>query len=183
MTAEKQVVLDSNEVGKALSRMAHEILEKNTESEPLALIGIRSRGAHLAHRIACKIEEFTGKLPTVGVIDVTPFRDDRAGDPNQTTTHQFEVSIDDKTVVLVDDVIYTGRTIRAALDAISRLGRPRRILLAILVDRGERQLPIKADVVGKNVHATGAERVNVLLKESDGMDQVVISDWRSRHAS
>jgi len=182
MSAEKQVLLESDEISKAISRMAHEILEKNAEDEQLALIGIRSRGVYLARRIARKIEQIKGKLPTVGVIDVTPYRDDRAVDSDLSNfvSQQFEVSIDEKTVILVDDVIYTGRTIRAALDAATRLGMPQKILLAILVDRGERQLPIKPDIVGKNVQATESERVNVMLKESDGIDQVTITRWRSR---
>ena len=170
----KRVLLESKEVQRTISRMAHEIIEKNGGVEHLALIGIRARGAHLVQRLARKVETSNGALPPVGIIDVTPFRDDieRKDGSTERPPIDVPVSVDDKTVVLVDDVIYTGRTIRAALDMLAHLGRPRRILVAILVDRGDRELPIRADIVGKNVQVQNSERVNVLLQESDGADLV-----------
>lgn len=181
MAQENQVLVEKEELGKTISRMAHETLEKRSAEEELALIGIRSRGAHLARRIGRKIEELSGKAPPVGIIDVTAFRDDRSGAdaPASFLPSEVPVSVDDKMVVLVDDVIYTGRTIRAALERVSRLGKPKIILVAILVDRGDRELPIKADIVGKNVAARDTERVNVLLEESDGTDRITLTNRKS----
>jgi len=170
---EKRVLFQAEEVQRTISRMAHEILEKNGGMEGLALIGIRSRGAHLVQRMGQKIEALTGTPPPVDVIDVTPYRDDLKR--REAPVAKAAVSVDDKTVVLIDDVIYTGRTIRAALDMIGHLGKPKRILVAVLVDRGERELPIRADIIGKNVQVASSERVNVLLQESDGMDQVMVT--------
>ncbi len=174
---EKQILLKSEEVQRTISRMAHEIVEKNGGIEDLALIGIRSRGADLVRRLARKIESLSGKLPPVGIIDVTPYRDDieREGRVTESLSKTLAVSVEEKTVVLVDDVIYTGRTIRAALELITHLGKPKKILVAILVDRGDRELPIKADIVGKNVKVADSERVNVMLQESDGVDQVTVT--------
>lgn len=169
--------MQDEEVRRTISRMAHEIVEKNGGIEDLALVGIRSRGAHLVRRIARKIETLSSMAPPVGVIDVTPYRDDieKGGRATEPVAMDVPVSVDEKTVVLVDDVIYTGRTIRAALDLMSHLGKPKKILVAILVDRGDRELPIKADIVGKNVQVADSERVNVLLQESDGVDQVTVT--------
>ena len=146
----------------------------------LVLIGIRSRGVHLARRIARRIEPITKALPPVGVIDISQYRDDRAHDSGAVAAIPFEVpvSVDDKTVVLVDDVMFRGRTIRAALEAVGRLGQPKRILVAVLVDRGARELPIRADIVGKNIEAGEGERINVMLEESDGIDQIAVVRWR-----
>ncbi|MGH7831759.1 MAG: bifunctional pyr operon transcriptional regulator/uracil phosphoribosyltransferase PyrR [Candidatus Binatia bacterium] len=167
-------MLEGEEVQRTISRMAHEIVEKNGNVADLSLIGIRSRGADLVRRIAQKIAALTGMAPSVAIIDVTPYRDDVArGDPP--TIPQVPVVVDEKIVVLVDDVIYRGRTIRAALDLMGHLGKPKRILVAVLIDRGDRELPIKADIVGKNVQAAESERINVLLRESDGVDQVTIT--------
>lgn len=180
MEQERQVLLQSEEVQRTISRMAHEIVEKNGGIEDLALIGIRSRGAHLVRRIAKKIESLSGVALPVGIIDVTPFRDDveRIAGAGQSVLPAVRVSVEGKTVVLVDDVIYTGRTIRAALDLMSHLEKPKKILVAILVDRGERELPIKADIVGKNVEVADSERVNVMLEEADGVDQVTVTkNW------
>lgn len=162
--------------------MAHEIVEKAPNASELALIGIRSRGVHLARRIARKIGEIGNITPPVGAIDVTSYRDDRAfGQPTPNVgAPEVAFSLDDKSVVLIDDVIFRGRTIRAAMEAVARLGQPRRILVAVLVDRGARELPIRADVVGKNVDAGEGERVNVLFAESDGIDQVTVSRWQGR---
>lgn len=177
-----QILLKSEEVQRTISRMAHEIVEKNGGIEDLALIGIRSRGAHLVRRLARKIGSLSGETPPLGIIDVTPYRDDIEGRWRVTESlpRTLAVSVEEKTVVLVDDVIYTGRTIRAALDLMTHLGKPKKILVAILVDRGDRELPIKADIVGKNVKVADSERVNVLLQESDGVDQVTVTMHQGR---
>lgn len=184
MNLEKQVLLDKDALAKAVTRMAHEVVEKTGETGELALIGIRSRGIHLARRLARKIEEFTTSAPSVGAIDVTPYRDDRPGDQGLSAGASTEilVPVENKTVVLVDDVIYRGRTIRAALEALGKLGQPKRILLAVLVDRGARELPIRADIVGKNVEAQDSQRVNVQLEESDGLDRVMLTPWETHGA-
>ena len=182
MNQTRQILLQEEEVQRTISRMAHEIVEKNGGIDDLALLGIRSRGAHLAHRIARKIETISGMSPPMGVIDVTPYRDDieREKPTGDSMPLNVPILVEDKTVVLIDDVIYTGRTVRAALDLLGHLGRPKRILLAILVDRGDRELPIKADIVGKNVQVASTERVNVMLEESDGVDQVTITMDRQK---
>jgi pyrimidine operon attenuation protein/uracil phosphoribosyltransferase len=184
MADEKQIVLEQAEIGKAIKRMAHEMLEKCAQPKELVLIGIRSRGAYLARRLGRTIEEIGKSAPTVTAIDVSAFRDDRTGNQENLPTGVFEIepAVDDKTVVLVDDVIYRGRTIRAAMDAVERLGQPRRILVSALIDRGARELPIRADIVGKNVDVSDGQRVNVRLVESDGVDQVFLIDWRNRRA-
>lgn len=176
----KQILMQEEELQRTISRMAHEIVEKNGGGDNLALIGIRSRGAHLVKRIARKIESLNGTAPPVGVIDITPYRDDieRGEKLAAPPSMDMPVSVDEKTVVLVDDVIYRGRTIRAALDLIGCLGKPKRVLVAILVDRGDRELPIRADIVGKNVQVADSERVNVLLQESDGVDQVTVTQTK-----
>jgi len=170
--------LDGEDMQRTISRMAHEIVEKNGKVEDLSLIGIRSRGADLVRRIAQKIEDLTGMAPSVAMIDVTPYRDDIARGESPTIP-QLPVAVDEKTVVLVDDVIYRGRTIRAALDLMGHLGKPKKILVAVLIDRGNRELPIKADIVGKNVEVAESERINVLLQESDGVDQVTVTSARA----
>jgi pyrimidine operon attenuation protein/uracil phosphoribosyltransferase len=176
MEAEKRVILEEEELKRMISRMAHEIIEKNGGAEGIALIGIRSRGAHLARRIARKIEALTGSAPSLGVVDVTPYRDDIGGPAaDEPPRMEVPVSIDDRAVVLVDDVINTGRTIRAALEMLGHIGEPQKILVATLVDRGDRELPIRADVVGRNVKVEGSERVNVRLQESDGADLVTVT--------
>ncbi len=182
MDQRKQILLHGEELQRIISRMAHEIVEKNGGVEELALIGIRSGGAHLVQRIARKIEAIGGIAPPVGIIDISPYRDDveQRKAPAEFRPGEVPVSIDEKIVILVDDVINTGRTVRAALDLVGHLGRPKKILLAILVDRGDRQLPIKADIVGKNVQVASTERVNVMLEESDGVDQVTITMDRQR---
>ena len=177
MNQDKRVLLNSEDMQRTISRMAHEIVEKNGSVEDLSLIGIRSRGADLVRRIAQKIEALTGTAPSVAIIDVTPYRDD-VGSEGPQTIPQVPVAVHEKTVVLVDDVIYRGRTIRAALDLVGHLGKPKKILVAVLVDRGNRELPIKADIVGKNIHVAESERINVLLRESDGVDQVTVTGDR-----
>ncbi len=176
-----QVLFEGEDIERATSRMAHEILECEGKVEGLTLVGIQTRGAHLVQRIAKKIGSFSGTVPPVGSIDVTPYRDDQKGVTGTSPPPvQFPFSIDEKTLILVDDVIYTGRTIRAALDLIAQLGKPKRILVGVLVDRGDRELPIKADIVGKNVRVPGLSRVNVFLSELDGVDQVTVSDGPSQ---
>ncbi len=178
----KQVLMQADEVERTISRMAHEIVEKNSGTGNLALIGIRSKGAHLVRRIAKKIEKLNGTIPPVGIVNVRSFRDDveQAAKAPEQPPMEVPVSVDDNTVVLVDDVIYRGRTIRAALEVIGKLGKPKRVLVAVLVDRGERELPIKADIIGKNVRVADSQRVNVLLQESDGVDQVTVTEYAAR---
>ena len=180
MASEKQVVLTKQELAKAITRMAHEVLEKAGSFEELTLIGIRSRGVHIARRLARKIEELTKHSPPLGVIDVTLFRDDKIQAQGSTaaSTGEISVPLENKIAVLVDDVIFRGRTVRAALEAVERLGHARRIMLVVLIDRGARELPIRADIVGKNIEASDSQRVNVLLEESDGIDQVIVTPWK-----
>jgi pyrimidine operon attenuation protein/uracil phosphoribosyltransferase len=182
MTQEKQIRLGQEELTRIVSRMAHEVVEKTTNPGELVLIGIRSRGVHLARRMARKIDALAKAMPPVGVIDISQYRDDRAHDADSTGGIPFvvPVSVDDKTVVLVDDVIFRGRTIRAAMELLGRLGQPRRILVAVLIDRGARELPIRADIVGKNIAAGEGERINVMLEESDGIDQVAVVRWTTK---
>ena len=184
MAQEKQILHERDELVRTIGRMGHEIIEKTADPSELVLIGIRSRGVHLARRLARKVEEVTKAIPPVGVIDATPYRDDRAREQGLRTVGEFEipVDVDEKTVVLIDDVIFRGRTIRAAMEAVARLGQPKRILVAALVDRGARELPIRADIVGKNIDPGEGRRVNVMLEESDGVDQITVSDWHGRRA-
>jgi len=181
MAEEKRVLLERTELDKAITRMAHEIVEKCVAPSDLVLIGIRSRGVHLARRLGRKINEICQMMPPVGIMDVTPYRDDRRGPETPSALGALEatVAVDEKSVVLIDDVIFRGRTIRAAMDAVERLGQPKRILVAALVDRGARELPIRADVVGKNISATDEQRDNVMREESDGFDQVALAGWKT----
>jgi pyrimidine operon attenuation protein/uracil phosphoribosyltransferase len=173
----KAVVMDAATVDRALTRIAHEVLEGNRGASGLALAGIVTRGAVLAQRLAERIREIEGTEVPVGTLDISFYRDDVATHLNP-EVHRTDVPFDPEghCVVLVDDVLFTGRTIRAAMDAIMDYGRPACIRLAVLVDRGHRELPIRADYVGKNVPTSGRERVKVLLTETDGEDAVVILD-------
>jgi pyrimidine operon attenuation protein/uracil phosphoribosyltransferase len=177
-----RTVLDARDVSRALSRIAHEILERNKGAGDLVLLGIPSRGVPLARRIAERIASVEGLDVPVGSLDVTMYRDDlrlrpaRALMPTDVPTS----GIDGKVVVLVDDVLYSGRTIRAALDAMNDIGRPEAVRLAVLVDRGHRELPIRADFVGKNLPTSLAETVAVRIEELDGEDAVLITDRGSR---
>jgi pyrimidine operon attenuation protein/uracil phosphoribosyltransferase len=174
----KRTVMDSDRVDRSITRIAYEILEKNKGVEDLALIGIRTRGVFLAQRIHQKIFAIEGKNVPLGVVDITLYRDDiaqRKGKPRLEKT-EVPFSLDNKKVVLVDDVLFTGRTIRAAMDALIDLGRPKRIQLAVLIDRGHRELPIRADFVGKDLPSSLWEAVAVHFKEHDGVDEVIIEE-------
>jgi len=174
---EKAQVLDEAALDRALTRIAHEILEKNGGSSDLAFVGLRTRGVTLAQRLAARIAQIDGATLPVGTLDITLYRDDLGlrGAPVIRGT-DIPFSIKNKTVVLVDDVLFTGRTIRAALDAIIDLGRPKAIQLAILIDRGHREVPIRPDYVGKNLPTSRRESVAVRLREHDGDDRVVIEE-------
>ena len=173
---EKAQILDQVGIQRAVTRITHEIVERNKGTEDLVLIGLRSRGVDLARRIARELKIVNGADIPVGALDVTLYRDDLDKVGPQPVVRKTEIafSINEKRVVLVDDVLYTGRTIRAALDSLIDLGRPRLIQLAVLVDRGHRELPIRADYVGKNVPTSHQEQVQVLLTEEDGVDKVLI---------
>ncbi len=173
-----RVVLQQADITRALTRISHEILESNRGGSDLVLLGIPTRGVVLAERIAENLERFESGSGVVGTLDVTMYRDDLDRHPTRTPspTRLPAGGIDGKTVVLVDDVLYSGRTIRAALDAIGDLGRPRAVRLAVLVDRGHRELPIRADFVGKNLPTAVAERIFVRLDETDGEDAVAIEE-------
>lgn len=174
MTA--RTVLQQADIARALTRISHEILESNRGSSDLVLLGIPTRGVVLARRIGAILDSIEPGSGTVGALDVTMYRDDLAQQPTRapSPTDIPPGGIDGKTVVLVDDVLYSGRTIRAALDALSDLGRPRAVRLAALVDRGHRELPIRADFVGKNLPSSADERINVRLIEIDGVEEVSI---------
>lgn len=169
---EKSKVLDKESLNRAITRIAHEILEKNKDSENLCLVGIRNRGVYLAQRLAQSIKLIENKEVKVGVLDITLYRDDLTLISAQPIVHKTEISfgINGTNLILVDDVLYTGRTIRAALDALVDFGRPKIIQLAVLIDRGHRELPIRADFVGKNIPTAQGETVEVRLEEVDGKD-------------
>ena len=177
-----RTVLDARDVSRALSRIAHEILERNKGAGDLVLLGIPTRGVPLARRIAQRIADVEGVDLPVGSLDVTMYRDDLRLRPARALlpTDIPAAGIDGKVVVLVDDVLYSGRTIRAALDAMNDIGRPEAVRLAVLVDRGHRELPIRADFVGKNLPTSLAETVAVRLEEFDGVDAVTITEGGSR---
>lgn len=173
---EKTTLMDSQGIARALTRIAHEIIEKNKGTNDLALVGIRTRGVPLAMRLAEIIEKIEGKRPPVGVLDITLYRDDLSTLGHQPIVHETKLPfvLDDLKIVLVDDVLFTGRTVRAALDALIDIGRPTSIQLAVLIDRGHRELPIRADYVGKNVPTSKREVVSVQLSAVDTAEQVVL---------
>ena len=169
-------VLTADDIRRAIRRIAHEIVERNSGAEAVVLVGMRTRGVPLAERLAEAIQEFEGESVPVGALDIGLYRDDIASMELRPRIQRTEMpaDIDGKRVVIVDDVLYTGRSIRAALDALTDFGRPRDIQLAVLVDRGHRELPIRADYVGKNIPTAHHEDVQVLLEETDGCDEVRI---------
>ena len=172
------IVMDADRIGRALTRIAHEIVERNKSLDGLAIVGIRTRGVHLARRIAQALHEISGQDVPTGALDITLYRDDlmrlTVGPQPLVRLTEIPFSIDDRRILLVDDVLYTGRTIRAALDALIDFGRPKVIQLVVLVDRGHRELPIKADYVGKNIPTAATESVHVRLVETDGRDDVTV---------
>lgn len=172
----KSRIMDADGIRRAITRISHEIVEKNKGTKDLVLIGIRTRGVPLAERIQRKIAEFENVTLPLGLLDITLYRDDLSMIDVQPVVYETRVpfSIEGKIVILVDDVLYTGRTARAALDALIDLGRPRRIQLAVLIDRGHRELPIRADYVGKNVPTSKREIVSVCLEETDGSEEVLL---------
>ena len=174
---EGRTVLDARDISRALTRISHEILERNKGLDDLVLLGIPTRGVHLASRVGERIAKVEGAEVPVGTLDITMYRDDLRKNPTR-GPHHTEMppgGVDGKVVVLVDDVLFSGRTVRAALDAMNDLGRPATVRLAVLIDRGHRELPIRADHVGKNLPSSRTERVMVRLEESDGYDEVRIA--------
>ena len=171
-----RTVLHEADIARALTRISHEILESNKGADGLILLGIPTRGVNLAHRIGTLVSEFSGTTVPVGALDVTMYRDDLARNPTRTPqpTSIPAGGIDGKTVVLVDDVLFSGRSIRAALDALQDIGRPAAVRLATLIDRGHRELPMRPDFVGKNLPSSREERVNVRLAETDGIEEVTV---------
>lgn len=170
-----RVVMEADQIARACARMAHQILEANQGADGLVLLGIPTRGVPLAHRLAKVMDEMEGVRVPVGALDVTMYRDDLRRQPTRAVGRtDVPVEVEGSTVVLVDDVLYSGRTVRAALDALGDLGRPRVVRLAVLVDRGHRELPIRADHVGRDIPTRTGEHVSVRLTELDGIDQVSI---------
>jgi pyrimidine operon attenuation protein/uracil phosphoribosyltransferase len=170
-------VMTSQDIDRSLTRIAHEIIERNKSAEDLVLIGLHTRGVPLAKRLSSIIGSFTGFDIPVGLLDISQYRDDIAADKESSDIDNTDipVAISGKVIILVDDVLYTGRSIRAAMDALIDRGRPRSIQLAVIVDRGHRELPIRADYVGKNIPSARHEKIQVRLLETDGTDEVVIS--------
>ena len=170
-------VMTSRDMGKSLTRIAHEIIEHNKTVENVVLVGLRTRGVPLAKRLASIISSFTGCELDIGLLDISQYRDDVSDNAESSSIENTDipVEISGKVVILVDDVLYTGRSIRAAMDALIDRGRPRSIQLAVMVDRGHRELPIRADYVGKNIPSAHHEEIQVRLLETDGVDEVVIS--------
>jgi pyrimidine operon attenuation protein/uracil phosphoribosyltransferase len=180
----EKVLLTSREIGRVLARIAHEIVEKNKGAEDVVLVGMRTRGVPLARRIAEIIEGFEGTPIPVGTLDIGLYRDDISPSELKSVPQSrtdIPTGITDRRIILVDDVLYTGRSIRAAMDALMDMGRPSSIQLAVLIDRGHRELPIRADYVGKNIPSSMDEEIQVQLEEIDGVDEVVIGSLANRH--
>jgi pyrimidine operon attenuation protein/uracil phosphoribosyltransferase len=174
---EEKIVLDRDDMRRTLVRIAHEIVEKNADPDALALVGIHRRGAHLAGRLKRLVDDLLDADVPLGDVDISFYRDDvgtRASEPEVHASH-LEFDIDSRTVVIVDDVLFTGRTVRAAIEALFDYGRPARVQLAVVADRGHRELPIRPDYVGKNLPTARNERVNVRVEELDGVDEVSIT--------
>ncbi|HEX74206.1 MAG TPA: bifunctional pyr operon transcriptional regulator/uracil phosphoribosyltransferase PyrR [Dehalococcoidia bacterium] len=172
----KKVIMTPEDIRRTLARMTHEIIERNKAIEDLILVGMRTRGAPLAKRLADNIEDFHQFKIEVGALDISPYRDDLSSQNPRPLLNRTQIpsDINGKSIVLVDDVLYTGRSTRAAMDAIIDLGRPQSIQLAVLIDRGHRELPIRADYVGKNIPSSRYEEIQVKLIETDGIDEVAI---------
>ena len=172
------IIIDSSGIERILTRMTHEILEVHKGTEQLTLIGIQTRGVHMARRLQNRIHEIEGVEVPVGVLDITLYRDDWTRISHHPVIQATDIpfSVDERDILLIDDVLFTGRTIRAAMDALIDFGRPNRIELAVLVDRGHRELPIQANFVGKSLPTRRAENVNVMFSETDGLDQVVLEE-------
>ena len=172
----KKIIMTGEDIRRTLARIAHEIIEQNKAVEHLLLVGMHTRGVPLAKRLAANIETFGGAKIAIGTLDISLYRDDLSSLNPQPTVHRTDIptNVDDKPIVLVDDVLYTGRSTRAAMDALTDLGRPQSIQLAVLVDRGHRELPIRANYVGKNTPSSRHEEIQVKLEETDGIDEVAI---------
>ena len=172
-----KIIMTAEDIRRTLSRIAHEIIERNKSLENLILVGMHTRGAPLAKRLAAKIEQFEKVKVTIGALDISPYRDDLDSLNQQPSVRHTDIPTDiaGKSVVLVDDVLYTGRSIRAAMDALINLGRPQSIQLAVFVDRGHREMPIRPDYIGKNIPSSRNEKVQVRLVETDGIDEVTIT--------
>jgi pyrimidine operon attenuation protein / uracil phosphoribosyltransferase len=173
----EKVVLDQDDIRRTLVRIAHEVVEKNVEPEHLAIVGIHRRGATLAARLKALVDDLLDAEVPLGDLDISFYRDDLTSRPEQPVVHASHIDfpVDGRTVIVVDDVLYTGRTVRAAIEALFGYGRPARVQLAVLADRGHRELPIRPDYVGKNLPTAHDERVNVRVSELDGVDEVTIS--------
>ena len=172
----KKIIMTPEDIRRTLARIAHEIIERNKSIDHLILVGMHTRGVPLARRLAANIADFEKAKVPVGALDINLYRDDLSSLDLQPIVQRTDIptDVDDKSIVLVDDVLYTGRSIRAAMDALTDLGRPQSIQLAVLVDRGHRELPIRADYVGKNMPSSRHEEIQVQLKETDGIDEVAI---------
>ncbi len=177
--------MDRDRVSRTLARMAHEIVERHPDMAGVVLVGVRSRGVPLARRLSEKLKQASGVAPLVGALDITLYRDDLTTISSHPVLKATDVpfAIEDRTVILVDDVLFTGRTVRAALDELIDFGRPGRIELAVLVDRGHRELPIRADYVGRTLTTNRDENVQVMLQEEDGVDRVVLLEKKKRKAA
>ncbi len=171
----EKIIMTSEDIRRSLARISHEIIERNKSAEDMILIGLLTRGFPLAKRLAANLEKFEGIIVPVGALDIGPYRDDLAVHPSPTHFSEIHVNVEGKSVILVDDVLYTGRSTRAAMDALIDMGRPKSIQLAVLVDRGHRELPIRADYVGRNIPSAREEEVHVRIAETDGIDEVIIS--------
>lgn len=178
----EKLIMDSLEIQRTLRRISHEIIEKNKGTDGLVLVGIRTGGVHIARRLAFYIKEIEGVDIPVGVLDITLYRDDLSTRKEQPTVKKTEIpfSIEDTKIILVDDVLFTGRSVRAAMDGLIDFGRPRTIQLAVLIDRGHRELPVKADYVGKNIPTSRNELIEVQLEEEGKKDRVVIKNGEER---
>jgi pyrimidine operon attenuation protein/uracil phosphoribosyltransferase len=175
-TREKAQLMSASEIDRTMVRLAHEVLEKSDDAGNLAFIGIRRRGVPMAQRLARKIEELEGKKVPVGILDITLYRDDLStiGEKPVVTSTEIDFPVEGKDVILMDDVLYTGRTIRAALDALFKLGRPARVQLLVLIDRGHRELPIEAQYIGRKVPTSSREIIEVKFNEVDGIEKVLL---------